>query len=70
MAKCALGPKKIRQCEVILGQPIEAAYTRGGWPVGWVECWTSRTDAWWVDRQHGDVIGQKIRAGKAVEPDP
>ena len=37
MAKCALGPKKLRRIERLTGRKVTGAYVRGGWKHGWAE---------------------------------
>ena len=35
MAKCALGPRKLRKIERLTGRPVRQAFVRGGWEHGW-----------------------------------
>jgi hypothetical protein len=39
MAKCCLGPKKVRKIEAITGWKVRSAYVRGGWDHFWAEVW-------------------------------
>lgn len=39
MAKCRLGPKKLRALSALMGVPVAVAYVRGGWSHDVAEVW-------------------------------
>ncbi len=52
--KCALGERKVRRIERLIGQPVNRAYVRGGWKHYEAQVFLENGDVRWVNYQTGE----------------